>query len=69
MIIKDNVWFGDRCTVVGNCTIGEGAILSAGSVVFGDVPDYAIVRGNPAQVIRYRDIEHYQKLKEKGATF
>lgn len=62
VIIKDNVWFGNRIIVTGNVTIGEGAIIAAGAVVVKDVPDYAIVGGNPAKVIKYRDIEHYKKL-------
>lgn len=63
IIIKDNVWFGNRVLVTGNVTIGEGAIIAAGSVVVKDVPDCAIVGGNPAKVIKYRDIEHYNTLK------
>lgn len=65
IVIQDNVWFGNRVTVTGNITIGEGAILAAGSVVVKDVPPYAIVGGNPATVIKYRDIEHYLMLKEQ----
>lgn len=65
--IKDFVWFGDRVLVCGNVTIGEGAIIAAGSVVVKDVPNYAIVGGNPAKVIKYRDIPHFQDLKQKGA--
>lgn len=65
--IKDFVWFGDRVLVCGNVTIGEGAIVAAGSVVVKDVPDYAIVGGNPAKVIKYRDIEHFEKLKFQHA--
>ena len=65
--IKDFVWFGDRVLVCGNVTIGDGAIIAAGSVVVKDVPDYAIVGGNPAKVIKYRDIEHFQELKRKEA--
>lgn len=66
IIIKDCVWFGDDVLVVGNVTIGEGAIIAARSVVCKDVPDYAIVGGNPAKLIRYRDIEHFKKLKQQG---
>ena len=62
--IHDNVWLGNRVTITGNTTIGEGAIIAAGSVVCKDVPPYAIVGGNPAKFIKYRDIEHYNKLKE-----
>lgn len=64
--IKDYVWIGDRVIICGNVTIGEGAIIAAGSVVVKDVPDYAIVGGNPAKVIKYRDISHFQELKQKG---
>lgn len=66
VIIEDNVWFGNRVIVVGNVTIGEGAIIAAGAVVTKDVPKYAIVGGNPAKVIKYRDIEHYKHLSTKG---
>lgn len=64
--IGDCVWLGNRVLIVGNVTIGEGAIVAAGSVVTKDVPPFAIVGGNPAKVIKYRDIEHYNQLKEQG---
>lgn len=66
IIIGECVWFGNRVMVVGNVNIGEGAIIAAGSVVVKDVPPLAIVGGNPAKVIKYRDKEHYYKLKEEG---
>lgn len=61
--IEENVWMGNRVVVTGNVTIGEGSIIAAGSVVVKDVPKYAIVGGNPAKVIKYRDIKRYQELK------
>lgn len=64
--IGDCVWFGHRVMVVGNVNIGEGAIIAAGAVVVKDVPPLAIVGGNPARVIKYRDSEHYYKLKSEG---
>lgn len=60
--IGDCVWLGNRVTIVGNVTIGDGAIIAAGSVVVKDVPKYAIVGGNPAKVIKYRDINHFNNL-------
>lgn len=63
--IGDCVWFGNRVMVVGNVKIGNGAIIAAGSVVVKDVPDCAIVGGNPAKVIKYRNIDHYNELAEK----
>lgn len=65
IVIGDNVWLGNRVTIVGNVEIGEGVIVAAGSVVCKNIPDYAIVGGNPAEIIKYRDIEHYNRLKSQ----
>jgi chloramphenicol O-acetyltransferase type B len=65
VIIEDNVWFGNKVLVVGNINIGEGSIVAAGSVVVKDVPKYSIVGGNPAKLIKYRNIDHYKKLKSE----
>lgn len=67
--IGDCVWFGNRVIVTGNVNIGEGAIVAAGAVVCKDVPAMAIVGGNPAKVIKYRDKDHYLKLKEVNRFF
>lgn len=64
--IGDFVWFGSRVIVLPGTKIGEGAIIQAGSVVHGEIPPYAIAGGNPAKVFKYRDIEHFKKLKEEG---
>ena len=64
--IEDNVWLGARVIVLGGVTIGEGAIIQAGSVVVSDIPKYGIAGGAPAKVFKYRDIEHYEKLKAEG---
>ena len=69
IIIEDNVWFGSRVTVLAGVTIGEGAIIQAGSVVVNNIPKYQIAGGHPCRVFGQRDIEHYKKLKEKGAFF
>ena len=52
--IGNDVWIGSRCIVMDGVTIGDGAIVAAGSVVTKDVPAYAIVGGAPAKLIRYR---------------
>ena len=61
--IGDYAWIGIKCIVLPGARIGEGAIVQAGSVVMGVVPPCAIVAGNPAKVIGWRDIDHYNKLK------
>lgn len=53
--VGNDVWFGHRVIVLPGVTIGNHAILGAGAVVTKDVPDYAIVAGNPAKVIKYRN--------------
>lgn len=54
IIIKNDVWIGANCTILDGITIGNGSVIAAGSVVVKDVPEYAIVGGNPAKVIKYR---------------
>ena len=64
--IEDNVWLGSRVIILGGVTIGEGAIIQAGSVVVRNIPKYAIAGGHPAKVFSSRDKEHYEKLKMEG---
>jgi len=52
VVIKKNAWIGSDSTILPGITIGEGAIVGAGSVVTKDVPDNIIVAGNPAKIIR-----------------
>ena len=63
--IEDNVWLGDRVIILGGVTIGEGAIIQAGSVVVKDIPKYAIAGGHPATVFSNRNVKHYELLKEQ----
>jgi acetyltransferase-like isoleucine patch superfamily enzyme len=50
--IEDDVWIGCSCIILKGVTIGEGAIVSAGSVVTKDVPPNTMVGGNPARVLK-----------------
>ena len=52
IVIKDKAWIGFNSIILKGVTIGEGAIVGAGSVVTKDVPDWTIVAGNPAKIIR-----------------
>ena len=68
VVIEDNVWLGNRVIVLPGVTIGEGAIIQAGSVVVKDIPKYAIAGGHPAKVFSSRDKDHYEMLKKEGIT-
>jgi acetyltransferase-like isoleucine patch superfamily enzyme len=50
--IGDHVWLGARAMILKGVTIGDGAVVAAGSVVVSDVPAGALVAGNPARVVR-----------------
>lgn len=52
--IGNDVWIGDRVMIMPGAHIGDGVIVAAGAVVTGSVPDYSIVGGVPAKIIRYR---------------
>ena len=52
--IGSDVWIGSHSLIMEGVHIGNGAIIAAGAVVVKDVPDFAIVGGNPAKLIRYR---------------
>jgi acetyltransferase-like isoleucine patch superfamily enzyme len=60
-VIKKGASIGSGATILSNVTIGENAIVGAGSVVTKDVPDNAVVAGNPARLKRY--------IKNKVAVF
>lgn len=51
--IKRSASIGANATILPGVTIGEGAMVGAGAVVVSDIPDLAVVVGNPAKVIRY----------------
>lgn len=54
--VGNDVWIGANVTVLKGVCIGDGAVIGAGSVITRDIPEYAIVAGNPAKVIKYREL-------------
>lgn len=65
--IGDNVWIGGNSIILPGVTIGCNSVIGAGSVVTKDVPDWTVVAGNPARVIRKitdEDRQYYFKDKK-----
>lgn len=63
--IGNDVWFGENVIVTNGANIGNGVIAGAGAVITKDVPDYAVVVGVPARIIRYRYTpEQIEKLNK-----
>jgi acetyltransferase-like isoleucine patch superfamily enzyme len=69
IIIEDNVWIGLGVTILPGVRIGEGAVIGMNSLVTKDIPSCAVVAGNPAKIIKYRDIKVYKKLKEENKLY
>lgn len=61
VLVKKNAWLGLNATICPGVTIGKYAVVAAGAVVTKDVPDYAVVAGVPAKVIKMLDPE---KMKD-----
>lgn len=54
IIIGNDVWIGTRAIILSGVTVGDGAVIGAGTVVAKDIPPYAIVVGNPVKIVGYR---------------
>lgn len=55
--IGDNSWIGTNSAIIGNVKIGKNSVVAANSVVKCDVPDYCVVAGSPAKVIKFFDVK------------
>lgn len=66
--IGDNVWIGRNSLIRGGVTIGEGAVVAMGSVVVKDIPPLAVVGGNPAKILKYRDKNRYRQNQQQGRS-
>lgn len=69
VIIGPNTWIGGDVIILPGVNVGEGVIIGAGSVVTKNVPSFAIVGGNPARILKYRNESEYYKLKEKDMIY
>lgn len=69
IVIGKNVWIGAGSIINPGVTIGDFAIIKAGSVIENDIPPAVIVEGNPAKVVEERDIEKILSLKKDKPHF
>lgn len=69
IIIGENVWIGANVTICPGTVIGEGAIIGMGSIIAGEIEPYAVVISQKARTIKYRNIEHYDKLKKEELIY
>ncbi|NMM47248.1 acyltransferase [Flammeovirgaceae bacterium KN852] len=58
VVIKDDVWIASKAIILKGVKIGKGAVIAAGAVVTKDVPDYSVVAGVPARIIKSIKPEH-----------
>jgi acetyltransferase-like isoleucine patch superfamily enzyme len=66
IVIEEEVWIGVNATILSGVHIGKGAVIAAGAVVMHDVPEGAIVGGNPARIIKNRNdlkVSQFEKVK------
>lgn len=56
VVVENDVWIGAHSILLDGVTVGSGSVIGAGSVVTRDVPEYAMVAGNPARVLRRRGV-------------
>lgn len=66
-MIGNDVWIGQNAIILASVTnIGDGAVIGAGTVVTKNVPDFAVVVGNPGRIVKYRFSEQAtRKLKQE----
>jgi acetyltransferase-like isoleucine patch superfamily enzyme len=61
--VKEGAWIASGAIILGGVTVGRHAVVGAGAVVTKDVPDFAVVAGNPAKIIKY--VEPHAEQKQK----
>lgn len=65
VFIDENVWVGFEAVILPGVNIGRGAVIGSKSIVFDDVPAYAVVVGNPGRIIKYLEPTDSPFQKEK----
>lgn len=55
IVIEDDCWIGANCVLLDGCVLRRGCVVAAGTVLRGEWPEYAVIGGSPAAVMRYRE--------------
>lgn len=63
VLVKEDAWIGAGATILPGVCVGKHAVVGAGSIVTKDVPDYAVVVGSPAKVVRMLEPEKFNEKK------
>lgn len=63
VVIEDDVMIGANAVVIEGVRVGKGAVVAAGAIVLQDVPEGAVVAGNPAKIIKLKDEKTSEKTK------
>lgn len=63
------VWIGARAMILPGVNVGDGAVIAAGAVVTKDVPKCAVVGGNPAKILKYRNLDKFEMLFSSKAGY
>lgn len=69
IVVGENCWIGAKCTICPGVKIDDGAVVAMGSVVTKSVPKCAVVGGNPAKIIGWRNIEEYEENAKANRTW
>jgi maltose O-acetyltransferase len=62
VVIEEACWMGESVIILPGVHIGKGAVIGSGCVVSKNVPNYAVVGGNPMKIIKYRNSDIFEKL-------
>lgn len=65
IVIGAGTWLGFGCQIMSGVKIGKHCVIAAGAIVVKDVPDFSVVGGNPAKILRYYnpDTKSWEKYK------
>ncbi len=64
VVLEENVWVGFEAVILPGVRIGRGAVIGCKTIISEDVPEYAVVVGNPSRIVKYLDPDDTEEVKE-----